>query len=63
MSEQNKPVVPKKEIVWMSCRAGTGCAGNQAYVSLIFRHPLVQGGGTTYRYRCTTCNGIWNVTR
>jgi len=58
---QIKPIVPPKEIVWMSCRAG--CGGNQAYVSMIFRTPLASGGGTVYRYRCTSCNGVWTVNR
>lgn len=60
---QNVPIVPKKEVVWMACRAGTGCDGNQAYIALLKRNPITQGGGTSYRYRCTKCNGVWHITR
>lgn len=61
--QQTRPVVPPKQIVWMKCRASEACPGNQAYISLLTRNPLVAGGGTSYRYRCTTCNGAWQVTR
>jgi len=59
---QNKPVIPKKKVVWMTCRAGTGCEGNQAFIAMIWRRTILQGGGSTYRYQCTTCNGVWSVT-
>lgn len=60
---QNKPIAPPKEIVWMSCRVGGSCEGRQAYISLMQRNSLMNGGGTSYRYRCTTCNGVWHITR
>lgn len=60
---QNKPIVPPKEIVWMKCRVSEACPGNQAYISLMQRNSILQGGGTSYRYRCTTCNGVWHITR
>jgi len=61
---QNTPITPPKEIVWMTCRAGgSGCGGNQAYISLMQRNSLLNGGGTSYRYRCTKCNGVWHITR
>jgi len=62
-NKQNKPIQPPKEIVWMKCRAGTACEGNQAYISLMQKNPLMQGGGTSYRYRCMSCNGVWHLTR
>jgi len=60
--QQTKPVVPPKKVVWMKCRASEACEGNHAYATLIFRHPLLQGGGQTIRYRCTTCNGFFQIT-
>ena len=60
-NQQQKPVVPPKKIVWMSCRASEACEGNHAYCTLIFRTPLTQGGGTARRYRCTTCNGVFTI--
>jgi hypothetical protein len=63
MSQQNKPVVPVKKIVWMKCRAnGEGCGGNHAYATLIFAKPMIQGGGRTVRYRCTSCDGMFQIT-
>lgn len=63
MSEQqNKPVVPPKKEVWMSCRATPGCEGKKAFISLMQKRAFLQGGGTFYRYRCLTCNGVWHVT-
>ena len=63
MSVAKKPITPPKEVVWMKCRHSENCTGNHAYVSLMQAHSLVQGGGTSYRYRCTTCNGAWHITR
>lgn len=63
MSDQIKPHVPPKEIVWMKCRANPNCPGNQAYLAMTKSNPLVAGGGTMFRYRCTTCNGVWHITR
>ena len=60
--QQNKPVAPPKKIVWMSCRASNACDGNHAYATLIFRNLLEEGGGQTIRYRCTTCNGSFQIT-
>ena len=62
MSKQNKPVVPKKKVIWMKCRAAEHCDGNEAYATLIFRKTLMQGGGKMTRYRCTTCNGVFGIT-
>jgi len=62
-NQQNQPIQPPKKVIWMKCRAAEHCEGNQAYVSLIQKHALTQGGGTSYRYRCTTCNGVWHLTR
>jgi len=62
MSQQQKPVQPPKKIVWMTCRAAEHCEGKQAYATLIFRKTIMQGGGTTTRYRCTTCNGSFSIT-
>ena len=59
---QNKPAVPRKKIVWMRCRASEACDGNHAYATLIIRKPIEQGGGTITRYRCTTCNGMFQIT-
>jgi len=59
---QQKPIVPPKKVVWMKCRAAEHCEGNHAYATLIFRKTLVQGGGQTTRYRCTTCDGTFSVT-
>ena len=61
--DQNKPIQPPKKVVWMSCRATEGCEGKQAYITLMKRNPITAGGGTSYRYRCTTCNGVWHITR
>lgn len=63
MSDQIKRVVPPKEIVWMKCRVSENCPGNQAYLTMLTKNPLVNGGGTFYRYRCTTCNGVWTIAR
>jgi hypothetical protein len=57
-----KPVAPKKKIIWMKCRAAEHCEGNHAYATLILSKPMVQGGGKTVRYRCTTCNGMFQIT-
>jgi len=62
-NKQNKPITPPKEVVWMKCRVSEACPGNQAFISLMQRNPLTSGGGTSYRYRCTTCNGVWHITR
>ena len=62
-NQQNKPVQPPKQEVWMSCRATPGCEGKKAYIALMQRNPTTAGGGTSYRYRCTTCNGVWHITR
>ena len=59
---QNKPVVPEKKIIWMKCRASEACDGNQAYATMIFARPFVQGGGKTVRYRCLKCNGVFSIT-
>lgn len=57
------PAAPPKQVVTMNCRAGGNCPGRQAYV--VFAKPiaLIHGGGTNYRYRCTTCKGVWHLTR
>jgi hypothetical protein len=60
--KQYKPVQPPKKEVWMKCRASEGCEGNKAYIALQRRNPIQQGGGVSYRYRCTTCNGVWHIT-
>ena len=57
------PAQPKKETVWMKCRANEKCEGNEAYVVFKKQQPLIQGGGTSYRYRCTKCKGVWHLTR
>lgn len=62
MSQQQKPVIPPKKTIWMKCRAGGACEGNQAYCSMVFKKGLLQGGGTSRRYRCLTCNGSFVVT-
>ena len=46
----------------MKCRAAEHCDGNQAICTLIFKKNLLQGGGTTRRYRCQTCKGTFTVT-
>lgn len=60
--KQNLPVVPPKKEVWMSCRATPGCEGKTAYIALMKRNALTQGGGVSYRYRCLTCKGVWHIT-
>jgi len=63
MNQPNSPpIAPPKKIEWISCRASEACEGKQAYCTLIFRKGLLQGGGTTRRYRCTTCNGVFTIT-
>jgi len=61
-AQQNKPVVPPKKEVWISCRASEACEGNKAYATLIFQKPITAGGGKTTRYRCTTCKGVFTIT-
>jgi hypothetical protein len=64
MPSNKKPPKPapqkeqKVEIVWMSCRARAGCEGKQQQVVWKHRQP---GGGFNFRYRCTTCNGVWHL--
>jgi hypothetical protein len=61
--KQQKPIVPQnQDPVWMKCRAAEHCDGNQAICTLIFKKNLLQGGGTTRRYRCQTCKGTFTVT-
>lgn len=60
--KQNVPIAPPKKEVWMACRAGTGCDGKKAYIALMKRNAIDQGGGISYRYRCTKCNGVWHIT-
>lgn len=50
------------DTVWMACRATPGCKGNHARVMILQRNSLLNGGGVSYRYRCTTCNRIWHLT-
>ncbi len=57
------PTQLAKKTVWMKCRANEKCEGNQAYVVFKKRHLLQNGGGISFRYRCTTCNGVWHLTR
>jgi len=59
---QNKPIVPPKKIEWIACRASEACDGNQAYCTLLFRKGMLEGGGTTRRYRCCACNGVFSIT-
>lgn len=59
----SNPVQPEKKIVTMNCRAKEGCPGREAYLVFTKSIPLIHGGGTTYRYRCTTCKGVWHLIR
>lgn len=56
------PVQPQKKIVWMSCRASEKCEGKQAYIVMERKVPLAGGGGTSRRYRCLLCKGVWHIT-
>lgn len=62
MAQQNKPLVPLKKVIWMSCRAAEACEGTHAYATLIFQKSMLRGGGRTTRYRCTTCEGSFSIT-
>lgn len=57
-----KPAPPrkpqKKEVLWMACRAKTGCPGQQAERVWSSKTP---GGGNAVRYRCTTCGGSFHI--
>ena len=68
MGEEKKPRKrPRKKpkdpmagkVVWISCRARAGCEGKQAKITMRFKLPQ---GGTSIRYRCLTCNGVFVVT-
>ena len=50
--------------VWLACRATPGCEGK--YAKLSWRKKLMDGmveRGETFRYRCTTCNKVFHITR
>lgn len=55
--------------IWMRCRAKSDqqidsksvCPGNYAVIVLQKELPLIQGGGKSTRYRCTTCKGSWFI--
>lgn len=54
-----KPQKPqKKETVWMTCRADRPCGGTQAEVVWRKKTP---GGGTSARYRCTSCGSSFHI--
>lgn len=48
---------------WISCRVkGAECEGK--YAKLVFKQRLQDGmvnRGMSYRYRCTTCNGVFYI--
>ena len=58
------------EVVWMSCRAkGVECDGQQAMKVYVKKQPFTNrrgtvnpGGGTSVRYKCTTCERPWHIT-
>ena len=59
----------KKNVVWMKCRAKPDqqidsravCKGNEAVVVFKRKLSMQQGGGTSTRYRCTSCKGSWHI--
>jgi len=50
----------KKEF-WIGCRATPNCSGNWAVRTNLGQAPEEMGGGRIVRYRCKTCNKIWQV--
>lgn len=49
---------PKDEVVWMKCRARSGCQGNQARV-LVKKNDGIHG--TWIQYVCKTCNTPFGI--
>jgi len=46
------------KIVWIACRAKSGCPGQQA--ALVWRNKS-GGGGYNARYRCQVCGGAFHI--
>lgn len=47
-----------KEVL-MTCRVkGRSCPGRLMRITMVFSLPE---GGNAYRYRCTTCNGVFHI--
>jgi len=61
---QQKVCVPKEEtIVHMNCRGNAACSGQKQKLVFTIPIPMLQGGGTLFRYRCLTCGATWTITR
>lgn len=68
MAEKKFPVVdgdPKEEppeksddVVWMACRGGRNCEGKHARLVRRWKN---EGGGSSIRYICLTCNRPFHV--
>lgn len=43
----------------MNCRAKQSCNGQRSKITMKFKLPQ---GGTSIRYRCITCNGVFHIT-
>ena len=76
MSDETEPKPapkPEPKPVWIKCRVknpnGRECSGTQALLTGARPHQAGQGdgsfhptmGGSSNRYRCTTCNGTFTI--
>lgn len=65
MTNKKKNAQPQiGDVVWMACRAASGCEGKQATINLKFDQTR-QGGlslqGRSIRYVCETCKRPFHI--